>query len=104
MGGSVVSSAKRSKPKFVDRRSPRLIVIVFRSRRDSSAPQSGTQKNGRKKMPDCYGRNDSSGAPPPEDYPRTRTALKLRMTWPPAVGRPKLIIGRKRENISIWSS
>src|SRR5215469_16805193 len=33
--------------------------------------------------------------------PRTRTALKLRMTWPPEVGRPKLRIGLKRENSSI---
>ena len=33
--------------------------------------------------------------------PRTRTALKLRTTCPPAVGRPKLIIGLKRENSSI---
>jgi len=36
--------------------------------------------------------------------PRTRTALKLRTTWPPAVGRPKLSMGLKREKSSIWSS
>jgi hypothetical protein len=34
-------------------------------------------------------------------YPRMWTALKLKITWPPAVGRPKLSIGRKRENSSI---
>ena len=36
-----------------------------------------------------------------ENQPRTRTALKLRITWPPAVGRPKLSIGLKREKSSI---
>src|SRR5712692_2503278 len=36
--------------------------------------------------------------------PRMWTALKLRITWPPVVGRPKLSIGRKREKMSIWSS
>src|SRR5262249_49245082 len=36
-----------------------------------------------------------------KDQPRTCTALKLRMTWPPEVGRPKLSIGRKREKSSI---
>ena len=34
-------------------------------------------------------------------YPRTCTALKLRITWPPAVGRPKLNMGLKREKSSI---
>src|SRR5215472_614085 len=34
-------------------------------------------------------------------YPRTRTALKLRTTWPPAVGRPKLSMGLKREKSNI---
>jgi len=36
--------------------------------------------------------------------PRTWTALKLSTTWPPAVGVPKLSMGRKREKTSIWSS
>src|SRR5437870_11244580 len=36
-------------------------------------------------------------------YPRTRTALKLSTTCPPAVGRPKLSIGLKREKSSICS-
>jgi hypothetical protein len=39
-----------------------------------------------------------------KDQPRTRTALKLRTTWPPGVGRPKLSMGLKREKSSIWSS
>ena len=34
-------------------------------------------------------------------YPRTCTALKLRITWPPEVGRPKLSMGLKREKSSI---
>ena len=41
------------------------------------------------------------GACGEEAQPRMRTALKLRITWPPAVGRPKLNMGRKREKISI---
>src|SRR5205807_7801386 len=41
---------------------------------------------------------------PTKNYPRTRTALKLSTTWPPAVGRPKLIMGLKREKSRIWSS
>src|SRR6516164_10315955 len=43
------------------------------------------------------------GREPANSYPRTCTALKLNTTCPPAVGRPKLIIGRNRENKSIWS-
>lgn len=42
--------------------------------------------------------------PQETNQPRTRTALKLSTTWPPAVGRPKFIIGRKREKSSIWSN
>jgi hypothetical protein len=48
----------------------------------------------------CFGESKRSR----NSQPRMRTALKLRITWPPAVGLPKLSMGRKRENKSIWSS
>src|ERR1700674_5835070 len=58
----------------------------------------------RKEEKKCGGQKKFGVSHADKDQPRTRTALKLRTTWPPGVGRPKLSIGLKREKSSIWSS
>ena len=58
-------------------------------------------KGSSKKHKRCQGQDRSELFHSSENQPRTRTALKLTTTWPPAVGRPKLSIGLKREKSSI---
>jgi hypothetical protein len=49
-------------------------------------------------------RNGEGGITGQDRHPRTRIWLKLKITCPPEVGRPKLICGRNREKKRTWSS
>src|SRR5712692_7779794 len=69
----------------------RVIPLLLRVRAD------------RKEKEKCGGQEKFGISHGAKDQPRTRTALRLSTTWPPAAGRPKLSMGLKREKSSIWS-